>query len=621
MHLKLEVSATAVGAFQPNKARSSSQFPCSQVLTLSPTSSRLTTMLLTSLPPSAGYQFRAPRNCARAARSVLRPPCGVLANRLTSGSSESFVKRHQEVQQDSEWYGPEQPDHPVSPAAVAAAPATAATRGDVRLMTSFTKFLKSNKLDLSALFCSEAVLSADSQLVCDPRAGHHTELLSEFLVSGALRVGVPPSCPPPSTHLTSPHPPHQSSSQLLSEFLVSGALRVGEELPHWFVNGNMRGAIKCWMATRPAAAVLAEVAAGNGGAVLADAHPLAQRRRELAAAVSEHAPAAVAGAAALVDNLLAAMPVWSPGGPVAEMAGWEPAAGVTATAEDVALLHCFGALVYGSRLDVAVFLQQLCGADPFSWAMAQVAQGVISEPEPWLLERFFMSRHTVGEALPLWFAKWGVREEIGKWLRDPKAAELVQKLLEARGVAADGAVPEEAAAAAAGGSAGAAAASTTDPRDDLANLEASAAGLLCSALLRHGVMLSRSLVDASLSCRRDVRLYDSADAPHSVDLLATCSPPEAALVAVAVQVPCGDDDAAAEAAAVVRQAKERLEWLCFLLRRRAEAGGLVGPQAGVAKVLLLRGEGEVALPESVVQYLEQSGVLSVWASELPLKDA
>ncbi|GLC61626.1 hypothetical protein PLESTB_001784300 [Pleodorina starrii] len=583
MHLKLEVSATAVGAFQPNKARSSSQFPCSQVLTLSPTSSRLTTMLLTSLPPSAGYQFRAPRNCARAARSVLRPPCGVLANRLTSGSSESFVKRHQEVQQDSEWYGPEQPDHPVSPAAVAAAPATAATRGDVRLMTSFTKFLKSNKLDLSALFCSEAVLSADSQLVCDPRAGHHTELLSEFLVSGALRVG--------------------------------------EELPHWFVNGNMRGAIKCWMATRPAAAVLAEVAAGNGGAVLADAHPLAQRRRELAAAVSEHAPAAVAGAAALVDNLLAAMPVWSPGGPVAEMAGWEPAAGVTATAEDVALLHCFGALVYGSRLDVAVFLQQLCGADPFSWAMAQVAQGVISEPEPWLLERFFMSRHTVGEALPLWFAKWGVREEIGKWLRDPKAAELVQKLLEARGVAADGAVPEEAAAAAAGGSAGAAAASTTDPRDDLANLEASAAGLLCSALLRHGVMLSRSLVDASLSCRRDVRLYDSADAPHSVDLLATCSPPEAALVAVAVQVPCGDDDAAAEAAAVVRQAKERLEWLCFLLRRRAEAGGLVGPQAGVAKVLLLRGEGEVALPESVVQYLEQSGVLSVWASELPLKDA
>lgn len=43
------------------------------------------------------------------------------------------------------------------------------------------------------------------------------------------------------------------------------------------------------------------------------------------------------------------------------------------------MLHCFGVLVYASRLDVAEFLQQLCGADPFSWTMAQVTDRRVNE--------------------------------------------------------------------------------------------------------------------------------------------------------------------------------------------------------------------------------------------------
>ncbi|GIL96419.1 hypothetical protein Vretimale_2272 [Volvox reticuliferus] len=311
-------------------------------------------MILTSLPHIVSCPPRAPHG-VRAGRTAPRPPCGVLTNKTGSGSSQSFLKLHQEVLQDSEWYGPEAPDHTVSPAAAAAAPAAVATRGDVRLIADFTKFLRKHKLDLSALFCNEAILSADSRVVCDPLAGHHTELLSEFLTSGGMRVG--------------------------------------EELPHWFVNGNLRGAIKCWMATRPAAAAFTDAAAnGNGaaaaGAVLDDGHYA--RHRDLVASVSEHVPLGPA-ASLLVDHMLAAMPKWIHGS-VQQLSGWEPAEGVQATAEDVTMLHCFGAIVYASRLDVAVFLQQLCGADPFSWAMVQVSQGVISEPEPWLLERFFMSR-------------------------------------------------------------------------------------------------------------------------------------------------------------------------------------------------------------------------------------
>ncbi|GIL48412.1 hypothetical protein Vafri_4565 [Volvox africanus] len=554
-------------------------------------------MILTSLSHITGSSFRAPYS-VRQVRTVPRPPCGVLTNNTGSGSSKSFLKLHQEVLQDSEWYGPEAPGHTVSPAAAAAAPGAVATRGDVRLMADFSKFLKKQKLDLSALFCNEAILSGDSRLVCDPRAGHHTELLSEFLTSGGMRVG--------------------------------------EELPHWFVNGNLRGAIKCWMATRPAAAALTNAAAsGNGaaaaGAALDNGHHLA-RHRDLVASVSEHVPLGPA-ASLLVDHMLAAMPEWTHGS-VQQLAGWEPAEGVQATAEDVAMLHCFGAIVYASRLDVAVFLQQLCGADPFAWAMAQISQGVISEPEPWLLERFFMSRHSVGEALPLWFAKWGVREEIAKWTQQQQANRLVQELLEARGVntgaAAGLTVGAEATltrmnVAAAGGLDGRAVA--------LDLLEASTAGLMASVLARHGASPS-AMAAGSISCSRDVRVYDKADpsgTPYAIDLLATCSGSTgtgqggvlAVLVAVAVQLPYGGG-AVGDVAVTLRQAKERLDWLAFLLQRE---GGLT-PQAAIAKVVLLlpqqeQQQGEQAavatLPESVLEYVKQGDVLLVQASDLPYK--
>ncbi|GLI69370.1 hypothetical protein VaNZ11_013963 [Volvox africanus] len=544
-------------------------------------------MIVTSLSHINGSSFRAPYSVCQV-RTVPRPPCGVLTNNTGSGSRQSFLNLHKEVLQDSEWYGPEAPDHTVSPAAAAASPGAVATREDVRLIADFTKFLKKQKQDLSALFCNEAILSGDSRLVCDPRAGHHTELLSEFLTSGGMRVG--------------------------------------EELPHWFVNGNLRGAIKCWMATRPAAAALtrADTALDNG-------HRLALHR-DLVASVSEHVPLGPA-ASLLVDHMFAAMPEWSHGS-MQHLAGWELAEGVQATAEDVAMLHCFGALVYASRLDVAVFLQQLCGADPFSWAMAQVSQGVISEPEPWLLERFFMSKHSVGEALPLWFARWGVREEIAKWMQQQQATKLVQELLEARGIntGAPAGLTVEAEAtltmmnvAAAGGRDGRAVA--------MDQLEASTAGLMASVLARHGASPS-ALPAGSISCSRDVRVYDKADpsgTPYAIDLLATCSGSTgtdqggvlAVLVAVAVQLPYGGG-AVGDVAVTLRQAKERLDWLALLLQRE---GGLA-PQAAIAKVVLLLpqqeqqqgGQAAVAtLPGSVLEYVKQGDVLLVQASDLPYK--
>ncbi|KXZ48037.1 hypothetical protein GPECTOR_31g401 [Gonium pectorale] len=318
----------------------------------------------------------------------------------------NFRKKHQEVANDPEWYGPEESGH-APPAAIAAPTATVTNRSDVRLITSFTKYMASHKLDLSVLFCSEPLLSADSAPMCDLEAGHHSELLGEYLTSGGLRVG--------------------------------------EELPHWFVHGNIRGAIKTWMATRPAADAVAAA-----GAAAADDAAAAHAAALVAAGGLVAAAPTAAAAAALVDGLLASMPIWRPAA-VAELGGWEPGRAATAEdgamakivilnsvfilpqhtilshsppSQDVALLHVFGSLAYGARLDCGEFLQSLCGTDPFTW----VAGGAITEPQPWLLESFFMSRHVEGEALPLWFATWGVREEMLKWLRGPQAAELVDRI-------------------------------------------------------------------------------------------------------------------------------------------------------------------------------------------------
>ncbi|EFJ49985.1 hypothetical protein VOLCADRAFT_89332 [Volvox carteri f. nagariensis] len=341
-------------------------------------------------------------------------------SRFPTTGGQSFQKLHKEVLQDSEWYGPEAADHAVSPAAAAAAPAAAATREDVRLITSFTKYLTKHKVELSVLFCSEAVLSADSRAVCDPQAAHQLE-----------------------------------------------------------------------------------------GAVAAAQQELV---RERVASVSEHQLLGLV-ASPLVDALLAAMPEWTHGS-VWELAGWEPAEGVQATAEDVALLHCFGTLVYASRLDVAVFLRQLCGADPFSWTMAQVAQGVVPEPEPWLLERFFMSKHTVGEPLPLWFAKWGVREEIIQWLQGEQAARFVQNLLETRGLGGAASMTAVTSVPSA--------ATVNDLSAALDLLEGSVGSLMASALLRQGLAATPEATPAT----------GNAAGTDQEGLMA-------ALVAVAVQLPYG----------------------------------------------------------------------------------
>lgn len=120
--------------------------------------------------------------------------------------------------------------------------------------------------------------------------------------------------------------PHDYSVQLLSEFLTSGALRVGEELPHWFVNGNLRGAIKCYMATRSGAAALEEAISSGAG------RPAVQQQHQaLVASVLERDPLGPT-VSPLMDDLLAAMPAWNPAS-LQELAGWESADDVRATVE------------------------------------------------------------------------------------------------------------------------------------------------------------------------------------------------------------------------------------------------------------------------------------------------
>ncbi|KAG2485500.1 hypothetical protein HYH03_015773 [Edaphochlamys debaryana] len=449
-------------------------------------------------------------------------------------------------------------------------------------MSSFTHVLKAQKLDLSVLFCAEPLLSADAAPMCDLSANHHQELLSEYLTSGSLRVG--------------------------------------EELPHWFVNGNLRGAIKCWLASRPAAKALAEAGGPSSptctAAVEALAGLLAGRCR-LGAAVAGRGAGAHHSGASLVDALLGSMPAWAPG-KAGEISGWEPS-GVAATEEDVSSLALFGCLVYSARLDVGEFLAQLCGADPFSWAVAQISQGSIAEPDPWLLERYFMSRHSVGEALPMWYAKWGVREEVGSWLAGPQAADLVRSLLEARGVTQHHA--HTAAPAGSGhphGSRGACLLAA------LGALEARAAALLGQP-------------EGAVRAARGVKvpdLEDPAGASYVADLLVEAqrtSGGGAALIAVALWLGPGGAEGEEDGslATRARRARERLDWLGFLAAQRHEHAGHRTALA-VTRVLLMvppllceaQGQGQghdreaKKLPASLMHYLETSGVRIVWADEL-----
>ncbi|KAG2437657.1 hypothetical protein HYH02_011038 [Chlamydomonas schloesseri] len=445
------------------------------------------------------------------------------------GRGQSFQSRHAEVTRDPEWWGPEAPDHEVAPAVSAVATANTTTRADLRLIFKFTNYLKAHKLDFSALFCAEPLLSADAAPICDVTGGHHAELLSEYLTSDQLRVG--------------------------------------EELPHWFVNGNVRGAIKTWMATRPAAVALCEAArAGNPDTALAAS---AAAQAELAACVAHHPQLGMQLAGGgLVDGLLAAMPVWSPRG-ADEISGWEAAPGGGATEHDVVTLHVFGSLVYAARLDTAPFLQQLCAADPFAWAESQVAQGSIPEPDAWLLERYFMSRHVVGEPLPLWFATWGVKQEIERWLAGKQAAALVHRLLKAR--RSGGSSP----AASAASTASASIAGSISSLDTLAGGEAGSTSrevAVAESLLRlaasAGAALGLAPAEAkSLTCHSHVALSEPGGAGvHVAELVVRHPGGATAAVATAAVVRDGEDLAAS-----LRQAKERLDWCAFLLRAAAPA--------------------------------------------------
>ncbi|KAG2422280.1 hypothetical protein HXX76_016157 [Chlamydomonas incerta] len=525
---------------------------------------------------------------------------GVLNKSAASGlgRSQNFQSRHTEVLQDPEWWGAEAPDHDVAPAVTTVPAANTTTRADLRLIFTFTNYLKAHKLDFSALFCAEPLLSADAAPICDVTAGHHAELLSEYLTSGQLRVG--------------------------------------EELPHWFVNGNVRGAIKTWMATRPAAVALCEASrAGSPETALAAS---AAAQAELAACVARHPQlGAQLAAGGLVDGLLAAMPVWAPRG-ADEISGWEAAPGGGATAQDVVTLHVFGSLAYAARLDTAPFLQQLCAADPFTWAESQLAQGVISEPDAWLLERYFMSRHVEGEPLPLWYATWGVKQEIEKWLAGKQAATLVHRLLKARrsgGSSPSGSSTASSSSAsiagsissldaAAGGEAGAGAASR----------EAAVAEALLRLAAGAGAVLALAPSEAkAVTCHSHVALSEprgaGAAGVHVAELVMRhpCGAPAAVATAAVVRA---DEDVAA----CLRQAKERLDWCAFLLRAGSATSSSGGSGGGgssssskpLAKLVVLVADPEappatgLAAPEpdsGLAAYLKEAGVRCVLAEQLP----
>lgn len=56
--------------------------------------------------------------------------------------SQTFQSRHTEVLQDPEWWGAEAPDHDVAPAVTAVPPTNTTTRADLRLILTFTNYLK-----------------------------------------------------------------------------------------------------------------------------------------------------------------------------------------------------------------------------------------------------------------------------------------------------------------------------------------------------------------------------------------------------------------------------------------------------------------------------------------------
>lgn len=386
--------------------------------------------------------------------------------------------------------------------------------------------------------------------------------------------------------------------ELLSEYLTLRSIRVGEQLPNWFVAGSLRGSLKAWMAM---------------------------------ARSGQHDSCGIADGGC---DGLGAMPSWD-NSIAAHIGGWESAP-AGASQEDVALLSRFGDAVYCGRLDVGELLWQQWQVQPFQWAEAQVAQGSIEEPEPWLLEKFFMSKHHEGEELPLWFATWGVREHLAQWLDGPEAAQLRM-------------VRQQTAATGSFASAASLSPTGTSSEEDMPG---AGAGLSAGEAVTNGLDLLEAAAVALLgpaaacTCARNIALLpDAAPAapaaadivaasvpglaraasPAAADLLVTSAKGTALLVAAA-WVGSADSSSAGPygcgAEAAVRQAKERLDWQGWLLVQGQGQRG--GPGVGhgsnqvqyepgqVTKlVLLVAGSGRAGsakVNSSVLRYLQHCGV-------------
>ncbi|MEW5320100.1 MAG: hypothetical protein WDW38_011199 [Sanguina aurantia] len=152
---------------------------------------------------------------------------------------------------------------------------------------------------------------------------------------------------------------------------------VGETLPNWFVDGKFSVAAKVWLAQRSCS------------------------RGSLSS-------------------------VWDPQ-LSAHLSGWDLDA--EATEQDVQVIAEFGELLRSSHLDTLTQLQEAFGVDPFSWADAQIASGVIPEPEPYMLERFFLSKHQPSNPLPLWYARWGVKDRLPAWIQQQHEQQQAQQQL------------------------------------------------------------------------------------------------------------------------------------------------------------------------------------------------
>ncbi|MEW5304409.1 MAG: hypothetical protein WDW36_007020 [Sanguina aurantia] len=347
-----------------------------------------------------------------------------VVTKFTSASDEA--QRSLDVQTHPLWFGSH--DDATMPVV------TKATRQDVRLIAAFNNQVSKNHLELEELVCSDPVLARGLALVSVDEAGQslasasldmyalpedewvcavdedaqvHKARVAAFLQKN-LRVGE--SCPWGTETQIGSCVPAATVPNLVSA-LVRGSLSgsrtlsranarrntiarpalcleirgaavprvslVGETLPNWFVDGKFSVAAKVWLAQRSCS------------------------RGSLSS-------------------------VWDPQ-LSAHLSGWDLDA--EATEQDVQVIAEFGELLRSSHLDTLTQLQEAFGVDPFSWADAQIASGVIPEPEPYMLERFFLSKHQPSNPLPLWYARWGVKDRLPAWIQQQHEQQQAQQQL------------------------------------------------------------------------------------------------------------------------------------------------------------------------------------------------